>query len=1064
MNALIGAALDRARTVLTAFALLLVAGLYAYVTIPKESSPDIDIPIIYVSMTHEGISPEDAERLLVRPMEVELRAIEGVKEMRAMAYEGGANVVLEFEAGFDAEQALLDVREKVDLAEPELPEETDEPRVHEVNFSLFPVLTVTLSGDVPERTLLTLARQLRDDLRALPPVLDVTIGGDREELVEIVIDPMKLESYRLDAQQVIEFVGRSNRLVAAGALDTGRGRFAIKVPGLIETAADILDLPLKVNGDAVVRVRDVAELRSHFKDRQTVARVDGKPAVTLEVKKRTGENIIGTIEAVRTLVEAQRTRWPPAVQVKYTQDQSSFIRTMLGDLQNNVISAVLLVMIFVVGALGLRSGLLVGVAIPASFLAGILVLYAGGLTVNMVVLFSLILAVGMLVDGAIVVTEFADRKMLEGLRPRDAYRMAVQRMAWPIISSTATTLAAFLPLLFWPGVVGEFMKFLPITLLATLTASLVTALIFVPVLGAIFGRPSASDAATMKAIAGSEAGDLRELRGFTGLYARMLSRALRHPGKILIAAVVVLVGSWTLYGAFGKGVEFFPQGEPNLAVLQIHGRGNLSVAEKDALVAEVEREVLRLQAERGEFASVYTLAGNREVRDDEAEDIIGTITLEFADWQARRPADAILADIRARTAGLAGILVETRKQENGPPVGKPIHVQVSAADPASLEQATRQVRAYLDGMPGLRDVDDSLPLPGIEWRMSVDRAQAAKFGADVTAVGQMVRLVTNGLIISTYRPDGSDDEIDIVVRFPTADRGVDRLDELRIQTAKGLVPIANFVERTPQPRTGLLRRADGQRVAFVRANVDPGVLADDKVQEIRAWLAEEAELPAGVEVTFKGEDEEQREAAAFLQKAFVVALFLIAMILVTQFNSFYNAALVLTAVVMSTVGVLLGLLLIGQPFSIVMSGIGVIALAGIVVNNNIVLIDTYDHLRSRLGESAETIVRTCAQRLRPVLLTSVTTALGLLPMMLQMNIDFFTREVSIGAPSTAMWVQLATAIGVGLGFATVLTLLVTPSALMLQLNLRQWHRRWRGLPTTAAPETGPAPPPRMAAE
>ena len=420
---LIDAVLNRSRTALATLLLLLTAGTFAFITIPKESDPDINIPIVYVSISHAGISPEDAERLLVRPVEQELRGIEGVKEMRSTAFQGGANVLMEFDAGFDADQAMQDVREKVDIAKPELPDDSDEPTVNEVNLSLFPVLVVTLSGNVPERLLLRLARTTRDKIEGLPSVLEAKIGGDREEQVEIIVDPTAVETYGLDVAELLTQLGRSNQLVAAGAQDTGRGRFAIKVPGLFENRADMLTMPIKVRGDAVVTLGDIATIRRTFKDRQTVARVNGQPAIALEVSKRTGENIIETIASVRTLVEAERRNWPLEIDVRYTQDKSSDIRTMLGDLQNNVISAILLVMIVVIGTLGVRSGLLVGLAIPGSFLTGILVLQVLGLTVNVVVLFSLILSVGMLVDGAIVVTEYADRKLREGEPPEPRLRV-----------------------------------------------------------------------------------------------------------------------------------------------------------------------------------------------------------------------------------------------------------------------------------------------------------------------------------------------------------------------------------------------------------------------------------------------------------------------------------------------------------------------------------------------------------------------------------------------------------------------------------------------------------------
>ncbi|MEK9723189.1 MAG: efflux RND transporter permease subunit, partial [Rhodospirillaceae bacterium] len=641
--------------------------------------------------------------------EQELRQIEGVKEMRASGYEGGANVTLEFDAGFDADQALSNVREKVDLATPELPSDTDEPEVHEVNFSLFPVVVVTLSGPVPERALLRLGRDLRDEIEGLTEVLKVQIAGDREELVEILIDPVKIESYGLSVIETVDAVRSSNMLVAAGAQDTGFGRFILKVPGLFETVDDITTMPVKVDGDAVIVLGDIGEVRRGFKDPTSFARVDGENAIALEVSKRTGENIIDTVAKVRKLMETERGNWPPAlrdvVTVRFNADKSDQIRTMLADLQNNVIAAVLLVMIVVVWALGVRSAGLVGMAIPGSFLTGILVIGSAGLTINMVVLFALILAVGMLVDGAIVVTEYANRKISEGESPKASYGMAAKRMAWPIIASTATTLAAFLPLMFWPGVVGEFMKFLPLTLIATLSASLVMALIFLPTLGATISRAGggSADTALARSLAGSEAGHITEIGGFTGGYLKFLDGALKHPGKILVASVALLVGVQIIYGLFGKGVEFFPDVEPERAIIQVKARGNLSMLEKDRLMREVEARILAVDAERDEFASVYTRTG-QENQSREAEDIIGKLTLEMADWWTRRKVADILEEIEKRTADLAGVQIDRRTEEAGPPIGKPIQVQLATRHPELLADAVVEVRDGEDGLGGFRNV------------------------------------------------------------------------------------------------------------------------------------------------------------------------------------------------------------------------------------------------------------------------------------------------------------------------------------------------------------------------
>ena len=1038
MRALIDAALGRSRMMLAALALILIWGSVAYVTIPKEANPDVNIPIIYVLMTHEGISPEDGERLLVRPMEQELRTVEGVKEMRSTAREGSASVLLEFEAGFDADRALQDVRERVDLAKPELPDDTDEPTVHEVNVSLFPVIVVTLAGDVPERALLRIARDLQDDLEGLPGVLSADIAGDREELLEVTIDPARLDALGVTQGELLNAVALNNRLVPAGALDTGHGRFAVKVPGLFESAQDVLRLPLKVSGDSVVTLGDVATVRRSFKDPTSFARVNGKPALALEIKKRIGENVIETIEDVRRAVEARRAGWPETLEVNYIQDESRDIRVMLADLQNNAASAIVLVMIVTVAALGLRSSLIVGVAVPASFLFGMIVLQAMGLTVNIVVLFSLILAVGMLVDGATIVVEYADRKMAEGVHRRDAYAQAAKRMAWPVIASVSTTLAAFLPLLFWPGVVGEFMKYLPLTLIITMGGSLLVALLFVPTLGALFGKPGAADPKEAEAIAAAESGDVEKMRGFTRLYARMLARLARHPLKVVLVAFAVLVGVQTYYWSHGNGVEFFPDVEPERGLIHVHARGNMSVREEDALVREVERRALQVPG----VQTVYSRTGGEQQGEEKAEDVVGTIFLEFADWQTRPKADAILEDVRNRTADLAGVHVETREPDAGPPTGKAVQLELRSRFPEKLEPAVAEVRAHMDGMAGLTDIEDSRPLPGIQWELQVDRAQAARFGADVSTIGAVVQLVTNGVKVGEYRPDDADEEIDIRVRYPLGERGVLQLDRLRVQTEQGLAPISNFVMREAGAQTGTIRRTDGERAIKLQANVAPGVLADDKVSELRAWL-ETAELDPSVAPKFQGADRDQQEAQSFLQRAFLVAIFLIAIILVAQFNSFYYVFLILTAVVMSTVGVFMGLIVTGQTFGIVMTGIGVISLAGIVVGNNIVLIDTYAILRREGAPPFDAVIRTGAQRLRPVFLTTITTILGLLPMCFMVNIDLVAREVTVGAPSTQWWVQLSTAVAFGLTFATMLTLVVTPCLIMLQENARTWRERRR---------------------
>ena len=1021
MTAIVDIAIRNNRTVLLILLFILISGSIAYKEIPKESDPDIAIPILYVSMVHEGISPEDAERLLVRPMEKELRTIEGVKEMTAIASEGQASVTLEFDAGFNSEKALRDVLQKVDIAKAELPDDTEEPSVNEVNLSLFPILVITLAGDVPERTLLTIARQLKEGIEAVPEVLKVEIAGNREEVIDIIIDPLYAESYNLNYEEVVQYFLRNNQLVAAGALDTGQGRFNVTVPGVFETLQDMLTLPIKVNDQRVVMLQDVAEIRRTFKEPLSYARVNGKPALALEISKRTGTNIIETIAKTRYIVEKFKKNIPDSVHINYIQDKSKDVRIMLKDLQNNVLSAVLLVSIVILGVLGIHTAILVAIAIPGSFLLGILALWQMNLTINIVVLFSLILSSGMLIDGAIIITEFAERKMSEGMPRTEAYAMAAKRMFWPIIGATATTLGVFFPLLFWPGIIGEFMKYLPITIIATLTASLFMALIFMPTLGSLFGK------APHIKIANHDTAPLETISGFTGLYIRILGVLIRYPFLVLLAALLMLVSINVIYINYGKGVEFFPEVEPERINVYVRARGDLSVQERDELVKKVETRILDI----GDFASVYTNSGVISPN-NAPNDTVGLIAIEFINWQQRRPAKEIIQEIRQRTEDIAGIFVEVLKQEDGPTEGKPIKIELSAKNPDLLNPAVAKLVAGLQTITGLVDIEDSRPLPGIDWKMAVDRTHASRFGADIASVGNGVQLVTNGINVSEFRPNDADKELDIRIRFPQEYRGLDQLDRLRIQTQAGLVPISLFVERIAQPRVGTINRSEERRILTVQAGVEEGILVDDKLKEIQAWLASDAwDKNQGVTLTFKGEEKEQREAEEFLSRAFMTALFIVTIILVTQFNNFYQTLLILSAVILSIIGVLIGLLITQQPFGIVMCGIGVIALAGIVVNNNIVLIDTFNILRAEGLDIYEAVLRTCAQRLRPVLLTTVTTILGLMPMVLAVNIDLFTREIAFGAPSTQWWTQLATAIAGGLTFATLLTLVLTPCLLIL---------------------------------
>lgn len=1024
MNGIIDAAFSRSRVVVMALLMVLTVGAYAYVAIPKEANPEVPLPLFYVSTSLDGISPSDAERLLLEPMETEFASIAGLDSMKSDASEGFASIQLEFIPGGDNQEALDKVREAADRAQSDLPTDAKDITITEINTALFPIITAILSGPVPERTLNNLAERLQEEIEGIEGVLEAEIGGQRFEFLEVLIDPTVFQTYNLSFDELIGQIQRNNRLIAAGAIETGSGRIVLKVPGLIEDLEDVMAMPVKVRGDAVVTFGDVATIRRTFEDPNSFARINGQPALALEVTKRSGANIIETVAAVKERVEALRADWPESIEITYLQDQSKQVKDMLTDLEANVIAAMILVMVVIVLALGTRSAILVGLSIPGAFLAGVIALWSMGYTMNIVVLFSLILVVGMLVDGAIVTTELADRKLQEGAEPKEAYAFAAKRMSWPIISSTATTLSVFLPLLFWQGMVGEFMKFLPITVILTLFASLFMALIFIPVVGGLIGKRQPQTARAKAALHAAEFGDPRDMRGFTGGYVRVLEWAILRPGATLLFAIALLLGGFGAYGQFGKGVSFFPSVEPDFMQVQVRARDNFSIFERDALVRAVEDRLLGYD----EIASIYARSMMSAGQGD--EETIGTLQLELTPWDTRRTAAEIGMDIRASVSDIAGIEVQVQTESGGPAAGKPVNLQVTARNPDNQALAVQHIRDIMDRMGGFTDVTDTRPVPGVEVSILVNRAEAARFGADVSLLGQAVQLLTQGITVADYRPGDVDGSLDIRVRFPREERSLAELASLRVPTTSGLVPISNFVTFAPSDRTGIIRRIDEKRVTTIEANVAPDVLVNDQVVALTAAL-NAAELPDGVAFSFGGEAEDQAESMTFLVGAFATAIFLMFVILVLQFNSFFQAFVVMSAIIFSIAGVLLGLLITGRPFGIVMGGIGVIALAGIVVNNNIVLIDTFNDLKREGLSPLEAALRTGAQRLRPVILTSVTTALGLLPMVIGVNLNFFTREIVYGAPSTQWWTELSSAIAGGLVVATILTLVVTPAMLML---------------------------------
>jgi multidrug efflux pump len=1028
-------------------AAIMFAGIASYTAIPVEMDPDIPIPIIFVMIPHEGISPEDSERLLARPMELELRTIEGIKELNSYSGEGSATLVIEFDSSFDQDDALTDVRQAVDLAKAKIPSTAEEPIVREVSVADFPIITVSVGGEgIPDRVRYRLARQLKDEIESISEVLEARLEGDREELLEAVIDPSQLEAYGISNEELLGAVARNNRLIAAGSVDTGRGSFSVKIPSVIESAEDVLSIPVKATPEGVVTLEDVVTLRRTFKDAAGYTRTNGAPAVAIEISKRANTSIVKVVGQIKAVVEEIKQDFPSNVEVSYIADMTPDTVEQISTLEGNISTAMFLVLTVVVATVGIRSGLLVAFGIPFSFMFAFIFVNLLGYTYNFMVMFGMLLGLGMLIDGAIVVVELADRKLKDGETPKAAFVYATRRMFMPVIASTGTTLAAFLPLMFWPGISGEFMKYLPITVFAVLVGSLAYALLFAPVLGSMISTRQEKKEGTSQLV---EQGRFDDVKGVVGAYSKVLRFSTTHPLFVISVTAAVLYGVLFAYGKAGNGSQFFIDVEPNFTGVNVAARGNFSAEEIRDIVTDVEKRVI----DAGNIGSIYTRTGSGGVsfgKGGTTPDRIGSMFIKLTDRRTRDlDGFEVEQQIEDAIQGIPGVRAEMNHMEMGPPVGKDIQIQLKGDDLEILTRQTRAIRTHLEDMDGLVGVDDTSPVPGIEWQIQVDRPKAAMAGADVSSVGAAIQLITNGV-----RPDDVDDEVDIRVRYPEEYRGVSQLDSLRVSTREGQVPISSFVERVARPKVSTIFRQDGERVMYVRANTTKGVLANDKLDEIRAWLATQ-DIDPSIKVIFRGANEEEEEVNRFIGVAFTLALMVMGILLVTQFNSFYQALLVLSAVVMSTIGVFLGLLITGYAFSAIMTGIGIVALAGIIVNNNIVLIDTFNYLRRENPgwDLQRVIMTTGCQRLRPVFLTTFTTGFGLLPLASGVSIDLIGREIEVGGPIASYWVQLASAIVSGLSFATLLTLIVTPSLLIAPQALRDLLKsvvaRFRSQPVEA---------------
>lgn len=1053
---MIAAIVRHAPTVLVATIAIFVFGLLSYVSLPREAAPDVKIPVVMVTTPYIGVSPADIESLVTIPIENELAGIRDLKKMSSTSAEGASIISLEFEPDVVIEDALQRTRDRVNRARSKIPDDAEEPSVREISFSDVPILLVTIAGPADEESLKHLGERLEDEVKRIPGVLDATLTGGREREIRVEVDPRRLAAYGLALTDVQSAIGNENVNIPGGEVKTGDVTFLLRVPGEFTEASQIEGVAIKRKGDRPVFIRDVARVVDGQAKRSSYARMNGQTAVSLAVTKRVGANIVDIADQVKQVVASQSATWPTGVKARVLADQSKFIRDTVRDLENNIITALILVVGVLLFFMGARSSLFVAISIPLSMLISFAVLDTLGITLNMVVLFALILALGMLVDNAIVVVENVYRHMEEGLGIVEAAITGTKEVAIAVTASTATTVAAFLPLLWWTGIMGQFMGFMPKTVIIVLTASLVAAVGILPVFLSIGLKPSDS--------AGSQ--DARYDGPLFTRYRQVLEWSIRNRYLSLGAGVLSLFVTFGIYGVFNHGTEFFPDSEPDRATIAVRLPDGTDLEATDRVVRRIEA-VLSAQENVDVFVAETGVAGGgSKLGGSQAAANAARITVDFLpDRNSAKDGDKIRIEdtrrtidrVRAALAQIPGAELSVDKERTGPPVGKAIAVEVVGADFNEVGALAAQVRRQIRGLKGVTELSDNYRVGRPEMRLRIDRGAAKRVGASTVAVANTVRTAIAGTKASTLR-DGKD-EYDIVVQLDETTR--DSLQEVlglriagRLDTSPDNfpVPLSTVARYELAGGSGSIRHVDQELVVTIEGDVVQGFNENAVRKDVEKLIGEIA-TTEGYHLRMGGANTEQKKAQEFLGRAFLIALALVAAVLVTQFNSVTKPAIIMASVVLSLIGVLWGLLLTGTSFGVIMTGLGVISLAGVVVNNAIVLLDYVEQLRDRGVGVQEALVTAGLTRFRPVMLTAVTTVLGLLPMALGVSFDFFSFKVLIGGRSADFWGPMAVAVIFGLAFATVLTLVLVPTMYSILEDMRAFWARLRGV-APAAVTTG----------
>jgi multidrug efflux pump len=1077
-------AVNKSITVMVLAVIIIVFGVYCYNVLPRESDPDITIPNVFVTTSYRGVSPADMETTVTIEIEKKLKGLDGVKKIQSVSSEGLSSINVEFVTGTDIDKALQDVKDKVDEAKGELPTDLeDDPLVFEVNFSELPIVVFSMSGTCGLATLKKIADDLKDDIEAIPGVLEADVTGGLEREIRVEVFPEKLAYYGMSIPSFQKILYSENQNTSGGAIRLGQGRFQLRVPGEFRTPAEIYGLVMGTHKGQPIYLKDLARVVDGFKEETSRSRLDGRSAVNIAVKKRSGENIIEISNKIDQLLAKQQPTWPSNTEIVKVMDKAKDIGLMVVDLENNILTGLLLVVVVLFFALGLRNAFLVSLAIPFSMLLSFIVLHILGITLNMVVLFSLTLALGMLVDNAIVIIENIYRYMEQGVPRVEAAKKATSEVAFPVIGSTLTTLGAFSPMLFWPGIMGEFMSYLPLTLIVTLSSSLFVAMVINPALASFFMKIKKNDNQPMAISAGEieAAGEKPiEIKGkILKSYSAVLAFSLRRPLIVVgfaFAIMILLFQAWMLAVGIEKPVEFFPNIQPKSMYVNLDVPEGADIDYIDRIMRRIEMAVAGVSEEKlfdstaesnsrylealspkthekanGEIFSgpsdldnienIYVKAvtsSANSIFDANAPNHVG---IRFLEMEERKTSSSDTVDvIRERVKNIPGGRITVAVQEEGPPTGAPINIEIAGDDFQTLGNMAKEIRAAISRIPHVKDIRDDFVEGTPSVKVVVDRQKAALFGLTTDMIGFALKTAYNGLDVSSFRE--GDEDYDITVQLPEESRRVtDVLRELMIPAPNSeMVPLSTLATVEYSGSIGDIVRINNERVVTVKANVDEAKIPGPVARAEAEMLLEQFPLPPGYTIRFTGENEFQKESEDFLSKAFVVACFLIFLILVSQFNSVSQPFIIMTSVILSLGGAFLGLALFKQPFGIIMTGVGVISLAGVVVNNAIVLIDYINKLRERGLAVKEAVISAGATRLRPVVLTAITTILGLIPMVTGVSFDFRHLAISWVSESSQWWRSMAIVVIFGLIVATFLTLIVVPTLYSLFSSMGEKSR------------------------